>query len=301
MDTLLAVALGIIIVLLLVVIVKVSGRRSQEIDPALIDAIGRIQQGAQELSRQVSARLDDLNRQLGAIKSLSQQMEQFQRFLTAPRRRGALGEVFLEEILAEVLPREMFSLQDTQIAPGIRPDAVIYSPQGKICVDSKFPADNYLKMISAADEEHRRHFARQFSRDLRGHIQKVAGYVLPDAGTTDFAVMYIPAESVFTYIVENDPEILRDANARGVLLTSPHTFYYFLHIVLTALRQQIAQERAKEIIGRVEGLVESTKIVVEVAEKTQRHLSHAHRSMSDLVLALKDLLRKIESTAKMEE
>ena len=291
-------------VLLVAILVVFLTRRTASPDTEqsrlLLDAVRQIQQGAQSLSRDVADRLDALNRHLGEIRTLSAQMEQFQRFLTAPRRRGAVGEVLLEEVLANVLPKDMFSLQDTQIAPNLRPDAVIFTSHGKICVDAKFPAENYLKLISAQDDAQRERAARQFRRDILGHIDRVSGYVLPAAGTVDFAIMYVPAESVFTYIVEHEQELLRQANAKKVLITSPNTFYYFLHILLVALRQQIAQRRAKEITAKIHSLVELADGLTDITEKAYKQLSHAHRNFSELREAIYDFAARIKQVSRME-
>ncbi len=290
----------VVLGLLIVVLVMLSRRRQNPQEVLLLNTAEKIQQGTQEIARQVANRLDELNRQLGAIKTLSAQMEQFQRFLLSTKKRGAMGEVFLEEILSEVLPRRMFSLQDTSIAPSLRPDAVIYGPQGKICVDSKFPAENYIRYLESKSDQERKHYRKAFRNDLARHIDKVARYIVPSAGTVEFAVLYIPAESVFSFIIENEPEILNYARSKRVILASPNTFYYFLQILMTGLRQREVREKAEKILAELSQLAIIAQDMLEYSEKSLKQITHAHANAENLHARVRDFLNRVEQVSRMD-
>ncbi|MCD6595048.1 DNA recombination protein RmuC [bacterium] len=302
MDIIISILALIILILLIVVITIVShkGKRddSQKI---ILDTAKEIQQGAQKISEQVSQRLDNLNRQLGAINKVGDQIEQFQKFLLAPKTRGNIGETFLEDMLVKVLPRDMFSLQNTHLATGIRPDAIIETAQGKIPIDSKFPIVNYRKFIDAQSDDERKIAIKDFRRDIRNHIQAVSKYILPQSGTVNFAIMYIPAESIFAHILENEQGIIHEAQNKKVIIASPNSFYYFLQLTLIAMRQQIAGKKAKKIVAGLEGIAITANKLEESAEKTQKQIYNAQKNSDNTKNLCSDLISKINKLGEMEE
>lgn len=76
-------------------------------------------------------------------------------------------------------------------------EAIVKTDSGIISIDSKFPMENFKRMAKAENEEERKAATRDFSRDVKKHIDEIAKkYILPDEGTCDFALMYINSESV---------------------------------------------------------------------------------------------------------
>jgi len=300
MDILILILMVIAVVLLIVVILLVSRKgKADDSQRIILDTAKEIQQGAQRISEQVSQRLDGLNRQLGEINKIGDQIERFQKFLLAPKTRGDIGETFLEDILAQVLPRNMFTLQDIHLAPGLRPDAIVKTAQGSICIDAKFPIVNYQKMLDAESDDEREAAVKDFRRDVRNHIRAVSKYILPQQGTVGFAIMYIPAESIFAYILENERGLIREAQIKKVIIASPNSLYYFLQLTLIAMRQQIASDKAEKILAGLEGIAIAAHKLEDSAEKTQRQIYNALKNADNTKNLCSDLISKIDRLGEM--
>ena len=127
--------------------------------------------------------------------------------LKSPKIRGGLGETFLENLLAQMLPREHYTLQHA-FATGDRVDAVIRIGERLVPVDAKFPLENFQRILEETDEASGgRRCAAPSSATSRTRVDEIAKkYILPDEGTFDFALMYIPAENVYYEIIVKDDE-----------------------------------------------------------------------------------------------
>ncbi|HDQ99703.1 MAG TPA: DNA recombination protein RmuC, partial [candidate division WOR-3 bacterium] len=171
--------------------------------------------------------------------------------LRAPKLRGIIGEFFLGDLLRQVVPAH-HQLQ-YRFASGEAVDAVVRLGPGLVPIDSKFPLEDFQRLIAETDEEQRRVLRRRFIAVVRKHIDAVADkYIRPDEGTYDFALMYIPAENVYyETIIRDSPEddsISARALARRVIPVSPNSLYAYLQVIVLGLRGLRVEERAGEIL-----------------------------------------------------
>src|SRR4029077_5831510 len=203
--------------------------------------------------------LSDVRERLAALAEVTRRLEamgasvtEVQQLLQVPKLRGTLGEIWLEELLRQILPASHFQMQHA-FRSGERVDAVLRLGDRLVAVDAKFPLEACQRMLAArgADAERER---RAFARSLRERIDEIADkYIRPDEGTYEFALMYIPAENVYyeSVLRDQDPEdgnsILSHAMARKVVPVSPHTFYAYLLVILHGLKGMKFELRAKEI------------------------------------------------------
>jgi DNA recombination protein RmuC len=198
------------------------------------------------------ARLEESNKR---IYEVGKDISSLQEILRAPKLRGIVGEFLLSDLLAQILPDRHFSLSH-QFKSGERVDAVINLGKRLVPVDSKFPLDNFRELIEAKSDQDKKLFRKKFERDVKGHIESIAGkYILPDEGTYDFALMYIPAENVYYEImVKSDalPEektIVDYSMEKRVIPVSPNTFYVYLQTILFGLKGLEIERSAQEIIA----------------------------------------------------
>jgi DNA recombination protein RmuC len=170
-----------------------------------------------------------------------------EQILRVPTERAALGEISLEAILSDQLPPNMFGIRKSVLAGKI-PDAYISSTVGIICIDSKFPLDNYRKMVEAEEPAEKVQFQNYFHRDVRGHLDKIArDYVCPENGSADFAFAYIPSEGVYYFLVNEEFQMLRDFTRKGVQVTSPLTLSHKVELIKAGVHAKKLSEEAESI------------------------------------------------------
>src|SRR5439155_719712 len=158
--------------------------------------------------------LSDVRERLGALAEVTRRLEamgasvtEVQQLLQVPKLRGTLGEIWLEELLRQILPASHYEMQHA-FRSGERVDAVLMLGDRLVAVDAKFPLEACQRMLAAGGAEAERE-RRAFARSLRERIDEIADkYIRPDEGTYDFALMYIPAENVYYEAVlrAEDPE-----------------------------------------------------------------------------------------------
>ena len=224
--------------------------------------------------------LEEANRR---IYEVGKDIASLQEILRAPKLRGGLGEFLLENLLAQVLPPDHFSTQ-YGFRSGEKADAVIKLGNSLVPVDAKFPLENFKRALQAESDEERARAKKQFTADVKKHIDAIAQkYILPDEGTYDFALMYIPAENVYYETIIKDESTAEKslseyALSKRVIPVSPGCFYAYLQAIVLGLKGMKVEERAKEIIryiGRLQG--DFTRFRDEF-ELVGKHLGHAQSS-----------------------
>src|SRR3989338_7727563 len=209
-------------------------------------------------------RLEETNKQ---VVGFADQLKSLQDILKNPKQRGVLGEYYLETLLKNVLPPDIYQMQ-YPFKDGNIVDAVVFvgkKPNEKIIpIDSKFSLENYNRLIEAKDESEKDRLEKLFVNDLKNRILETSKYIRPEEGTTDFAFMFIPHEAIYYDLLINkvgavteDTEnlIQRAAGKYKVLIVSPTSFLAYLQTVLQGLKALQIEEKAKELRIAVEKMI----------------------------------------------
>jgi DNA recombination protein RmuC len=221
--------------------------------------------------------LEEANRR---IYEVGKDIASLQEILRAPKLRGGLGEFFLADLLGQILPPQHFATQYV-FKSGEKVDAVIKLGPSLVCVDAKFPLENFKRVLEAGSEDEKLRARRQFAGDVKRHIDAIAAkYILPDEGTYDFALMYIPAENVYYETIlkddaADDKNLSHYAMTKRVVPVSPSSLYAYLQAIVLGLRGMKVEDRAKEIIQYLSRLQGDFGKFREEFALIGKHLGHA--------------------------
>jgi DNA recombination protein RmuC len=225
-----------------------SGEINKRLDNAA-RVIGDVQKNIGELSES-SRRIFEIGKDIATLQEI----------LQPPKLRGGLGEQFLGELLSQILPSEFFTLQHS-FSSGERVDAVVRLGERLVPIDSKFPLDNFKRLIECKTEEEKKASQKTFVRDVKKHIDDIANkYILPQEGTYDFALLYIPAENVYYETITKDEAfgeekgILNYALKKKVIPVSPNSFFAYLQVIVLGLRGLKIERDAHRILDSLSGL-----------------------------------------------
>jgi len=260
-----------------------------------------------ENNKAINERLDraaevigGVQKELGQMSEIGRRLEEFQDFLRSPKLRGNLGEQVLSDLLAQSIPRDKYEEQ-YQFRSGQVVDRVIRTAVGLIPVDSKFPLENFQRYVQSDDEKERDRLRNQFARDIRKHIRAISEkYILPQEGTTDFAIMYVPSEAVAYEIIVNHPEVMDYARQRRVILASPNQFNHILRMVLLSFEQQQVRERATEILAALRAIRGEAEKFGEDLRLLVSHITNAKNRAGDVESSFERLLGKLSGVERIE-
>src|SRR4030065_196297 len=240
-------------------------------------------------NKAINERLDNaarviagVGKEVGQMSEIGRSMKELQDFLRSPKLRGNIGEQVLRELLGQFLPKDSFHLQ-YRFRSGEIVDAAIKTENGIIPIDSKFPMENFKEMMKAEVEAEKKTFEKEFGRDVKKHIDDIARkYILPEEGTIDYALMYIPSEPVYYEIMSNIPDLSDYAHKRRVLPVSPATFYAYMRAILMSFEGKKIEEPARGILAALRGIKGESEKFGDALQVLTKHI-HDTKNTSDLV------------------
>jgi DNA recombination protein RmuC len=255
---------------------------------------------------EVQGSLGKLGEATQRVVEVGRDLQGLEQVLRSPKVRGGLGETLLEQLLEQMLPREHYTMQHS-FASGEKVDAAILIGGRLVPVDAKFPLENFRRMLAEPEEDRRRALRRAFARDVRGRVDEIAKrYILPDEGTFDFALMYVPAENVYYEIIvrddaAEDESIAAYALERRVVPVSPNSLYAYLQVIIMGLRGLRIEANAREIQSDLRRLGVDLERVREHMQRLGKHLGNAQQQYVDAERDLGRFEAKLEAIERKRE
>jgi DNA recombination protein RmuC len=277
-------------------VAKGVAQRLDSFTPALQEAVKNSAQITGQLATDAQARMTEelknardqisqIQRQLGEVHQAgvqwSQAAQTIEGILGGAKSRGSLGEITLERLLEDSLPPSLYATQ-YRFSSGEAADAVIFLRDKKLmAIDSKFPLDAYRRIATEGDEAR-----RALATAVKGHADAVAKkYIVPEEGTLDLALMFVPSESVYY-------ELLMTADAKGrpldaycrekqVIAVSPNTLYAHLCVIAMGLRGMQTEENVRRLLGSLSGLEKQVDKFTEKFGILGTHLKNAAQSYGE--------------------
>ena len=233
----------------------------------------------------VQNKLGEISEANKRIFDVGKDISSLQEILRAPKLRGTIGELFLGDLLAQIMPKNRFQLQ-YGFKSGEKVDAVVMLQDNlMVPIDSKFPLENFKRIVDAETEETKKGMQKEFARDVKKHIDTIAKkYILPDEGTLDFALMYIPAENVYyEMIIKNEEgvELSSYAMSKRVIPVSPNNFYVYIQTILMGLKGMQVEKNVREILNNLSRLSSDFERFKEDYTLVGKHLSNARSKFDE--------------------
>ncbi len=260
----------------------------------------------QENSKQLNERLDkaaevirDVGKEVGQMSEIGRNMRELQDILKSPKLRGNIGEQVLKDLITQIFPKNSFHLQYAFLS-GEKVDAAIQTDAGILPIDAKFPMENFQRLSKAKTEEETKSLRKEFARDIKKHVDSIAKkYILPDEGTMDFALMYVPSESVFYEIVIMD-DLVEYAKQQRVYIVSPTTLYAHLQTILLSYEGRKIEAQSKEVIKLLRGLQIDYEKVNDNLDLLGKHLGNASNQYINVNKSVLGLGQKISTIKQLD-
>jgi len=280
----------ILLIVLIFLVIKGRGVKPRDIEDAVSSTWAKL--GLDEKIGILTTHTKDIR---DSYRSLEQ-------MLRVPKERAALGELSLETILSDQLPPDMFGIRKS-ILDGRIPDAHIRSTVGLICIDSKFPLDNYRKLTEVEDPKEKEGFKNAFRRDVQNHLSKIAqDYVCPEKGSAEFAFAYIPSEAVYYFLVNEEFEMLRDYTRRGVQVVSPLTLSHKIELIRAGVHAKKLSEEAENVRNDLNMISQRFSEIDELWRVFYNtHLRNAGERAEELDRAYKKLRDEFDRISRMSK
>ncbi len=278
-------------------------RESTQVQQQSQQSMGERLETAARAYTNVTNKLAQLEESNKKIFDVGKDISSLQEILRSPKLRGAIGELFLGNLLAQILPPEHY-IEQHRFQSGEIVDAVVKLRDDMLVpVDAKFPLENFQKMLAVPDEE-KDAFKKLFVIDIKRHIDKIAKqYILPDEGTLSIALMYIPAENVYYETIVkgiDDNDLIHYAHSKNVIPVSPNSLYVYLQTILLGLRGMQIEQSAREMMQNLTRLKGDLERFNGDYDKVGKHLTNAAHAFDDSRKRLEKFDTKFEKVAQIE-
>ncbi|MGI9120441.1 MAG: DNA recombination protein RmuC [Acidimicrobiales bacterium] len=285
---------------------------------ALHDELGRVTDTVAHLENERARQHGELTAQLHATvdqtASLTTTTAALREVLASPKARGQWGERMAEDVLRLAgLVEGVSYVKQKAVLGGTIPDFTFLLPRGmRLHMDAKFPAANYARCLEAETDHDRSLHCRSFLKDVRARVRELnsRGYVDPPNGTLDYVLLFIPNESIYSFVHEHDPGLLDVALSQKVVLCSPLSLFAVLAVVRRAVDAAVVEETSGEILSVLgaftsqwEGFCQSLDKVgraVDGVERAYGELAGTRRRALERPLARVEELRRQRSLAEAE-
>jgi DNA recombination protein RmuC len=251
--------------------------------------------------------LDKTNKNVGDIAS---ELKTLQSVLQNPKQRGVIGEYYLKQILDNVLPAGTFELQH-KLGEGLVVDAVIKLDDKLLPLDSKFPLENYNRLLEAKDAD-KLLLERAFKEDVKKRVDETAKYIMPGKGTLDQALMFIPSEAIYYDLLANKigaagvntKNLMQYAVGKKVTIVGPSTLSAMLQTIAQGLRSIEIHKDTEKIRKNIEQLskhlVAHNGYMIRLGNSLGTTVGHFNNTYKELGKIDRDIVKITDSKSSVE-
>ncbi|MES2905551.1 MAG: DNA recombination protein RmuC [Pseudomonadota bacterium] len=236
-----------------------------------------------------------------SITALSSEVIDLKAVLSNKQARGAFGQGRLEAIVSDGLPVGAYEFQAT-LTNRTRPDCLIQLPNAKekLVIDAKFPLESLALLRAAADESESRAAKARVKTDMQKHVSDIASKYLIPGETQDFALMFLPSESLFADLHEYCPDIVEAAQRSRVMIVSPSLTMMGIQLMQSLVRDAQMREEAKLIQTHVHSLIEDVRRLAGRVENLDKHFKMVGKDVEDIAVSTRKISSRGEKIAAVD-
>ena len=244
---------------------------------------------------QIQERISLIDRAQQNINHLTENVVDLKNILSNTSKRGRFGEILLENLIKDTLPKEYYDFQKT-LSNNSRVDCMIKisGSLNNLCIDSKFPKESYDKMVRANNKEEKVKLSKSFKLDISNHVLDVKKkYIIPGE-TAEIALIFIPSEQIYVEIFNLFPEITQTFYDSKIFLISPTTLWIVLNSIESLLKDQKINQNSNIIF---QNLKELGKEIIRLEERIKRldsHFTSAQNDLNEVLITTKKISNKKE-------
>ena len=273
-----------------------------------LDAVsGRIGQSMEATTQQTVERLQHLHERLALIDNaqknlneLSSQVTSLRDVLSNKQVRGAFGQARMEAIVQDGLPKGSFQFQFT-LSNNTRPDCVVFMPeQPPLVIDAKFPLEAVTAHRDAKTDDQRRLAAQRLRQDILRHVADIAGKYLIPGETQDLALMFVPAESVYSELHDTFDDVVQKSYRSRVIIVSPSLLMLAIQVMQQIHKDARMRAAADRIRHEVAHMINDVGRMRERVLKLQQHFTQSGEDLRHILISAEKVERRASAIEELD-
>ena len=290
---------------------EASDRATLTVSQMINEQLERSRQSTERATLTVNQQVQGFTQNMTQLQEGLKQMHEsvkgvssFQEMFRSPKLRGIWGEQALEASLQQYFSKDLYELQH-YFKSGEAVDAVLKLPNDLLLpIDSKFNWENFEKMVNAENDIQKDIYRKAFYGDVKKKIDEIASkYLLPSEGTTDLALMYVPAETVYYEIINNikDVDISSYARSKKIFLVSPNTFALSVSAIRHWFRDVEFNKATKEIMKKLDRIVTDGGKLADDFSKLGKHIDNVKSAYDSSEKRLDLMVDRVKTVMELGE
>ncbi len=250
---------------------------------------------------QIKERISIIDRAQQNISGLTENVIDLKNILSNTSQRGRFGEIILENLISDYLPKGNYEFQKT-LSNNCRVDCILKTKGNfnNLCIDAKFPRESYEKIVTSKNKEERLKFIKLFKSDISSHINDVRNkYIIPGE-TSEIALVFIPSEQIYLEIFNIVPDLSEKFYEFKTFLISPTTLWIVLNYMVSIIKDQKISENSQLIYQHLKDLTNEISRLQNRVKKMDSHFSSAQNDLNDILITTKKITNKKEKLIRLE-
>lgn len=238
-----------------------------------------------------------------SIESLKKSIQDFSNILNDKKLRGIFGEAQLSRLYENVFGQEgnYYKLQ-YKLTNNCIVDSVLFLNKKLLCVDAKFPLDNYQRLVELNENDSQyTAVERLFIQDIKVKINDISSKYIIENETLDYALMFIPAVSIYDTIVDHYPSLLNYAHARHVVLVSPVTLMVTIEVLSTLNQQYYQVENMNAIVDQLQTINKTVEMLITRSGQVEKDLAKVTQDYHQLAVSLTKVTNQIQNLTSLKK